>query len=114
MNDTADHKRVFETLRRGFDLRGMESRWRAELSWLFKLRGSAVHFTEDWKDSAPHPLGNNAAPELVTYSAESAERAVNLLVDVLAVCRDKPRDKTRKWSEETRTALDELIGRRHR
>jgi hypothetical protein len=110
--DTAGHKRVLETLRRGFDLRGVESRWRTELRWLFKLRGAAVHFTEDWKDPMPHPLGNNAAPELVAYSAESAERAINLLVDVLVVCRDKPKAKTQKWSEDMRGAIDELIGRR--
>jgi hypothetical protein len=84
--DTADYKRVFETLRRGFDLRGVESVWRAELAWLFNLRGAAVHFTEDWKDPVPHPLGHNAAPEMVRYSAESAKRAVDLLVDLLVVC----------------------------
>jgi hypothetical protein len=110
--DTADHKRVFETLRRGFDLRGMESQWRTELRWLFKLRGAAVHFIEDWREPTPHPLGNNAAPELVTYSAESAKRAINLLVDVLVVCRDKPTAKTRKWSQDMRGAMDDLIGRR--
>ena len=108
---TADHKRIFETMRRGFDLQGMEDRWRTELRWLFNLRGAAVHFTEDWKDPEPHPLGGNAAPE-VRYSAKSAERAIRLLVDILAVCRDKPK-KTRKWSEDTHTAIDELLSRRY-
>jgi hypothetical protein len=78
--NTADHKRVLETLRRGFELRDIASVWRAEFAWLFNLRGAAVHFTEDWRDPAPHPR-NTAAPELVTYSAESAMRAMNLLVD---------------------------------
>jgi hypothetical protein len=110
--NTADHKRVLETLRRGFELRDIASVWRAELAWLFNLRGAAVHFTEDWRDPAPHPLGNTAAPELVTYSAESATRAINLLVNVLVVCRDRPKAKTREWSEGMRTAIDELVGRR--
>jgi hypothetical protein len=55
--NTADHKRVLETLRRGFELRDIASVWRAEFAWLFNLRGAAVHFTEDWRDPAPHPLG---------------------------------------------------------
>jgi hypothetical protein len=110
---TADHKRIFETMRRGFDLQGMDDRWRTELRWLFNLRGAAVHFTEDWKDPESHPLGSNAAPEMVKYSAESAERAIKLVVDILIVCRDKPKEKTRKWSGDTRTAIDELLSRRH-
>jgi hypothetical protein len=72
-----------------------------------------VHFTEDWKEPAPHPLGNNAAPELVAYSAESAEPAIDLLVGVLIVCRDKARTpNVQAWSAGKRQTIDDLIGRR--
>jgi hypothetical protein len=39
-------------------------------------------------------------------------RLDHLLVDVLVVCRDKPKAKTQNWSEDMRGAIDELIGRR--
>jgi hypothetical protein len=112
-NRTAGRKRALETLRRGFDLEGVQAAWQAELRWLFGLRVDAVHFTEDWKEPTPHPLGNNAAPELVAYSVESAERAIDLLVGVLIVCRDKPRTpRVQAWSAGKRQTIDDLIGRR--
>ena len=48
---------------------------------------------------SPHPSGTNTAPELVTYSFEEAERAVNLLFDVLETCVQNPKPDQRQLDD---------------
>jgi len=57
--------------------------WQREFDWLFDIaRDKAVHHGERPNETVRHPLGMSVAPEMVTYSMESATRAVNLILDV--------------------------------
>jgi hypothetical protein len=82
---------VLEMLKRGFTLRAKAHRWRDEIDWLFTIRDDAVHFKEADRDTALHPTGTGTSAENVTYSVESATRAVELLRDVLETCRVTPK-----------------------
>jgi hypothetical protein len=56
--------------------------WPTEFRWLFDLRDAAVHFAEADKAPVPHAVApTNVSPENVTYSLESAKRAVDLALD---------------------------------
>jgi hypothetical protein len=108
----AAKKVVLEVLSQTIDTRGRYSSWRDELEWLFDLRDSSVHYEGAFAPSEPHPLGMSVAPEQVDYLAEDVRRAADLLLAVLERCRDKPKRPARKWSQEMRGAIDNLIGRR--
>lgn len=62
-----------------------------EASWLFKRRDNALHFSEDLRDTVIHPLGIPLAPEYRNYSVESAERALNLVLEILSTCMTHPK-----------------------
>jgi hypothetical protein len=110
----ADEKQILELLKHGFDLRGLTTAWMRELEWLFDLRGSSVHYRGISEPPQLHPLGMNVAPSQVAYSAENATRAVDLLLDILERCRDKPKPPAQDWSRGMGGAVDELVGRRGR
>jgi hypothetical protein len=103
---------VLEILKLSVDPRRLVNTWERELAWLFGVRGSSVHYRGAFEAPQPHPIGTNVAPSQVTYSAENATRAVDLLLEILERCRDKPKPATRGWSQGMRGAVDELIGRR--
>jgi hypothetical protein len=103
-----------EVLAQTIDTRGLYTRWRAELAWLFDLRDCSVHYEGAFAPSKPHPLGMTVAPEQVAYLAENVRRAVELLLGILERCRDKPKPPARDWSRGMRGAVDELVGRRGR
>jgi hypothetical protein len=105
---------VLEVLSQTIDARGLVTRWRGELRWLFDLRDKSVHYEGAFAPSEPHPLGMNVAPEQVAYLAENVTRAADLLLAILERCRDKPKPSARKWSQEMRGAVNDLIGRRGR
>jgi hypothetical protein len=101
-------------LKHGFDFRGLTTAWMRKLKWLFDLRGSSVHYRGMYEPPQLHPLGMNVAPAQVTYTAENATRAVDLLLGILERCRDKPKPPARDWSRGMGGAVDELVGRRGR
>jgi hypothetical protein len=103
---------TLEVLSQTIDARGLIRTWRGELGWLFDLRDSSVHYEGAFAPSEPHPLGVTVAPEQVAYLAENVTRAVDLLLAILERCRDKPKLRARKWSQEIRAAVNHLIGRR--
>jgi hypothetical protein len=58
--------------------------WHPEFEWLFGTRGKAVHYIAETSALVRHPvLPTNVAPANATFSAKSATRAVDLLLDVL-------------------------------
>jgi hypothetical protein len=106
---------TLEVLAQTFDTRGLYSRWRGELEWLFAMRDSSVHY-EGLRFEPPtlHPLGINISPVQAAYSAENTTRAVDLLLGILERCRDRPKPPARNWSQSMRAAINDLIGRRGR
>jgi hypothetical protein len=108
----AAKKVVLEVLSQTIDTQGLYTSWRDELGWLFDLRDSSVHYEGIFAPSEPHPLGMSVAPEQVAYLAGNVRRAVDLLLAILERCRDRPKPPARKWSQEMRGALNNLIGRR--
>jgi hypothetical protein len=113
-NRLSDDKQILELLKLAVDPKGLVNLWRRELPWLFKVRGSSVHYRGSFEAPQPHPLGTNVTSTQLTYSAENSTRAVNLLLGILERCRDKPKPPARDWSRGMRGAVDALIGRRGR
>ncbi|MDG5807912.1 hypothetical protein P9869_35750 [Streptomyces ossamyceticus] len=96
--------------------------WVDEFKWLFDLRDAAVHHGEKPQETVPHPdLGTHTGPEYVAYSTKSADRAVELMLDVLRMCVDHPKPKaptTRpqaptadQWAEGNKPVVTDLESR---
>jgi len=105
-------KLVMELLKLAVDPKGLVAGWKRELSWLFGVRGGAVHYQGVTEPAQAHPVGMNVSVAQVTYSTENSRRAVDLLLGMLKRCRDKPKPPARQWSHDMRVTIDELIGRR--
>jgi hypothetical protein len=107
-------KQVLELLKLAVDPKGLVNVWKRELAWVFGVRGGAVHYRGVSEPAQPHPVEINVAVAQVTYSSENATRAVDLLLGILERCRDKPKPPARKWSQEIRGVVNDLIGHRGR
>jgi hypothetical protein len=113
-NRLSDDKQILELVKFAVDPKGLVNVWKRELAWLFGVRGSSVHYRGIFESPQLHPLGTNVAPSQITYSAENTTRAVDLLLGILERCRDKPKPPARKWSQDMRGAVNDLIRRRGR
>lgn len=115
-NRTRRAARVLETLKRALDVEGStKDRWRDELDWLFIARNSPLHFREEVGEPVPHPSGTSTSAIHRTYSKETAERAVNLLLEVLSMVVESPKEKHSrvvKWAEGFKVTVDLLRARR--
>jgi hypothetical protein len=101
--------RIEETLKRAVDTSALPSILRQDLDQLFQARGNAVHFVGKFQPMALHPLGTDVSPVQLMYSAESATRAVDLLVQILTACRDHPKQPAKSWSEQMRYPFDLVL-----
>jgi hypothetical protein len=109
------HARIVETLKIGFALGKAASNWPPRFEELFDRRDAAVHFKEDFHIPVPHPVGANTAASNVTYSLESASSAVDLVLEVLAVCIQTPREQLPtvvKWADDMKSTVDRLVNKR--
>jgi hypothetical protein len=89
--------------------------WSIDPSCPARTSGSATYQRAGaFTPPEPHPLGINVAPSQMAYSAENATRAVDLLLNILERCRDKPKPPARDWSHRMHGAVDELADRRRR
>jgi hypothetical protein len=92
------------------------SRWAGELEWLFDLRNSALHYTEETGPAVLHPSGTtNASGIYQDYCVENAARSVDLLLEVLTNASSSPRRsnvEVMKWAEDYRRIIDQLRERR--
>lgn len=109
--------RVLETIKRAVVADGETlNRWGAEFKWLFGLRDAAVHHKEETADAVPHPSGTtNSSAIHLSYCVETAERAVDLLLDVLAQGVSSPRPNkaaVMKWASDFRETVERLETRR--
>ena len=109
------HAYVRAVLKAAFRLRNEQTRtWKDEFTWLFDIRDAAVH-PNVVSGIAPHPIEGFGSVEAATYCAESAERAMRLLLDVLSFL-DSP-EKARTAPVRSYVALveqtvrDDLLGR---
>ena len=109
-NRLSDDKQIL-LLKLAVDPKGLVNGWRGP-AWLFGVRGPAVYYRGSFEAPQPHPLGTNVAPSQITYSAENATGAVDLLLSILERCRDRPKPAARAWSQSMRGAIEDLIGRR--
>lgn len=109
------HSIIFENLKRGFVLGARTNTWPRELDWLFGLRDGVVHFQDEFHAPVPHPVGTNTSRWNVTYSLESASRAVDLLLEVLETCVTSPRTDLRevmRWASDMADAVQRLVAAR--
>lgn len=107
-NRTARRDRILETLKLGFDL-GNVTGWVAEFEWLFGLRDAAVHHEAEFGESVPHPSGRtNVVKEGADYSVESARRAIDLALDVLARCLTRPKRELTVWASKHEPIVETL------
>lgn len=110
-SDAARHRQVLELLKHGFAIGKKSHEWADEFEWLFELRDWAVHHGESDLEPVRHPtLPTNVAPESAAYSATSAERAFELLRDVLRTCLRNPKPATREWAEVRLVHVENVLG----
>jgi hypothetical protein len=83
----------------------LAGRWAA----LYQLRGMSVHFEEAGTALVDHPVGTRTDPINVTFSDESASKAMATLGDTLRALLDDPHPRARFWSAEHRVAAAEFI-----
>jgi hypothetical protein len=113
-NRLSDDKQILELVKLAVDPKGLVNVWKRDLAWLFGVRGSSVHYRGTFETPQLHPLGTNVAPSQITYSAGNTTQAVDLLLGILERCRDKPKPLARKWSQDMRGAVNDLMRRRGR
>jgi hypothetical protein len=87
----ARNRQILELFKHDFVLGSATNRWPKQLKWLFKLRDDNVHFDEDFRPPAPHPVIGNTTHERMTYVAENAEKAIDVMLDVLTRLVDHPK-----------------------
>jgi hypothetical protein len=94
-------RQIVETLKLGFNIGGEWQRWLTDIDRLFDLRDDAVHHEEAFRPMVVYRVTDEtlaaAAPELYDYSAERADWAVALAVEVLATCAERPKPATAAW-----------------
>jgi hypothetical protein len=73
------------------------------------LDRNAVHFDEELRPLEMHPSGlTRTSAELVTYSLEKAQAAVDLLRETHVAVRDSPRPATNGWGGAQAHLITEL------
>lgn len=105
-------RKILESLKRGFEIGAEAERYRTELDWLFTCRDKAVHHSENYREvvtvrttSTTRVLG---APEALDFSADAAERAAALAVDLIATCLDRPKALTQQWATQRQKAFKSM------
>jgi len=105
---TKRRQQLRETFRQGFRIVG--DQWGTDFDWLLDLRADSVRpgFAAGDPHAGSHPLGIGAAPEFCKFTAEQAERAVRLIVDVYLTCTAYPWPATREWALEMEPMVERL------
>lgn len=102
---------IQEALKAVFELGAVSKGWVPDFEWLFGLRDAAAHALEVAEPVVPHPAGVSTAPVYVSYSLESAERAVSFALAVFRWCVDHPRPAIPgavRWSADMRPFVEDL------
>lgn len=98
---------ILEQLKHSFLVGKYTKDWSQSLDWLFRVRHSIVHHSEE-----PRPMAIAAADaehivlsaaEAYSLTATAARRAVDFVDGVVTHCLDHPRGASRPWSERAKT-----------
>jgi hypothetical protein len=107
-------RQIVETLKLGFNIGAEWQGWMGEIDKLFDLRDDAVHHEEALRPMVVYRVTDEtvalAAPEMYDYSAERADWAVALAVEVVGTCAERPKPATAGWigtTEDTVKAIRE-------
>jgi hypothetical protein len=100
-------RKINEALKHGFRLRPA-GRFQARLDTLFNLRDDAVHAETGFAAPTPHPLGVHVAREYQLYRLEQVHAALDLLMEILETCVERPRVALEPWSQEFRPQFERL------
>jgi hypothetical protein len=93
-------EKIVQALKHGFAIGKQAEHWAEELDWLDGLRDAAVHPKIEFREAKEHPVAGPTAPAYAEYSLESAGRAVDLMLDVFAMCGTAPKPGLEQWAEE--------------
>ena len=102
---------IQEALKAVFNVGKVSMGWVPDFDWLFGLRDAAAHALEVAEPAVPHPAGVSTAQVYVSYSVESAERAVSFALLVFRWCVDNPRRADPvavKWSADMLPSVESL------
>jgi hypothetical protein len=104
--------KIREALKLVFVSQPFNDGWTSKLDWLYELRDPAIHHREEPKKTVPYRSpGMYTGPEYVDYSMESADKAVQLMLDVLRWCVDNPKlavPNARAWAEANKPVVANL------
>ncbi len=97
---------ILEQLKHSFEIGKRATEWSRELDWLFQLRHSIVHHSEQARPMDIAAANADyivlSATEAFSLTAASARRAADFAVDVITECLDHPRPGSRSWSERAK------------
>jgi len=102
---------VLETFKAAFYVRGSAGggAWAREFEWLFDQRDAALHHTEETREPVPHPSGlTSVGWANVAFSLEPAERAVDLMLEVVETAVTSPRPPLEEWAIAFRPTFQRL------
>ena len=106
-------RKLHETLKHGFRISA--DQWETRLDRLFELRDGAVHPKSLSQNSEPHPpFDVNTAIEYVVYRSERATEAVDLLLEILEICVERPKPALERWANDLRPSIERLSADRSR
>lgn len=108
------HRQIFEVFKLGFALGPATNHWPKQLKWLFKLRDDNIHFDEDFQPPVAHPVIGNSTHERMTYAVENAEKAVDLMLEVITRLVEHPKptadalliDFAQRWQANVRAIAE--------
>jgi hypothetical protein len=104
------HRQILETLKLGFSVGRHAKQWLDDLDWLYDIRDSIVHHSEDDRPLVVARVTQQSViiggPETFRLSADSAERAAAIAQTILRTCIEHPKAATKKWAVERR----EMVG----
>jgi hypothetical protein len=87
-------------------------RLQQDFEWLFTTRRTAVHYRGTKQVPVPHPvLPTKVAEEVRAFTCESADRALQLLIDVIAGVIEAARKTAElsEWSHWHRESLAQVV-----
>ena len=90
---------VLDTFRQGVP---EAKTWQKEFDWLFRTRDAEVHPISEFAPPVPHPaVASNVSVEVVRYSVEGSDRAVDILVRVWrGLFEGRTVEELRPWTLE--------------
>jgi hypothetical protein len=108
---------IIETLKLGFNVHfGPHRNGRnlgRDLKWLFEEARDPIHYSETVQDLAPHPYYRTYVnPDVAFYTAETATKAVDVMLAVMGECLSSPKSETERDASAMYKHIGRLVERR--